>query len=73
MERFVVVLDSGENPHGLLFIGRGDLDRLEAALEGAILLDRLAVLSGGGRTDALDLATREGRLENVGGVETSLG
>ena len=50
-----------------------DVDRLEAALQGGVLLDVLAVLVEGGRPDALDLAARERRLEDVGGVDRALG
>ena len=48
-------------------------DRLEAPLEGAVLLDVLAVLVEGGGADRLDLAAREGRLQHVRGVDRALG
>ena len=38
-----------------------DVDRLEAPLEGGVLLDVLAVLVEGGRADAAQLAAREQR------------
>ena len=50
-----------------------DLDRLEAPLEGGVLLDVLAVLVGGGGTDGLQLAAGEHRLEDRGGVDRTLG
>jgi hypothetical protein len=50
-----------------------DRDRLEAALEGGVLLDVLAVLVVGRRADALDLAAGEGGLEHVGRVDRALG
>ena len=50
-----------------------DLDRLEAPLEGGVLLDVLAVLVGGGGTDGLQLAAGEHRLEDRGGVDRALG
>ena len=53
--------------------GRRHLDRLEAALERAVLLDGLAVFGRRGRADALNLAARERRLQNVGRVERALG
>ena len=56
-----------------LAVGRLDDDRLEAALQGAVLLDVLAVLVERGGADALDLAARQGRLEHVGGVDGPLG
>jgi hypothetical protein len=52
-----------------LVAGRFDDDRLEAAFEGAVLLDVLAILVERGRADALDLAARERRLEHVGRVD----
>ena len=52
---------------------RRDLDRLEAPLQRAVLLDVLAVLGRGGGADALDLAARQRRLQDVGGVEAALG
>src|SRR5262249_55000499 len=57
----------------LVLGGRRHLDGLEAALERAVLLDRLAELGGRRRADALQLAARERRLEDVGGVERPLG
>ena len=53
--------------------GRPHDDRLEAPLEGAVLLDVLAVLVERGGPDGLDLAARQGRLEHVGGVDRPLG
>ena len=50
-----------------------DEDRLEAPLERSVLLDVLAVLVERGRADAAELAAREHRLEQVGGVDGALG
>ena len=58
---------------GVRFVRRRNLHGLEAALERAVLFDRLAVLAGRGRADALDLAARERRLQDVGGVERAFG
>ena len=55
--------------HGRLF----DHDRLEAALEGGVALDVLAVLVEGRRADALQLAAGQRRLEDVGRVDGALG
>ncbi len=49
------------------------LDRLEAALEGGVLLEVLAVLVQRGRADGLQLSAREHRLEDRGGVDRTLG
>ena len=51
----------------------GDLDRLEPALEGGVLLEVLAVLVERGRTDGLQLAAGQHRLEDAGGVDRALG
>ena len=50
-----------------------DHDRLEAALEGGVALDVLAVLVERRRADALELAARERRLEDVRRVDRALG
>ena len=42
------------------------------ALECSVLLDVLTVLGEGGRADALQLAARERRLEDVGRVDRAL-
>jgi hypothetical protein len=62
-----------EDGDRVVAVRRLDHHRLEAALEGAVLLDELAVLVEGGRADALDLAARQGGLEDVGGVDRALG
>ena len=73
VELLVAVLDPAQDLDRLLLGGRGDLHRLEAALQRAVLLDVLAVLGGGGGADALDLAAGERGLQDVGGVEAALG
>ena len=50
-----------------------DLDRLEAALEGGVLLEVLAVLVERGGADGLQLAAGQHRLEDRGGVDGALG
>ena len=50
-----------------------DEDRLEAPLEGGVLLDVLAVLVERRRADRVQLAAGEHRLEQVGGVHRALG
>src|SRR5262249_49029956 len=53
-----------------LILGRGwDLDRLETPFEGTILFDRLAKLAGGGGANALNLAARQRRLQDVRRVQ----
>src|SRR5205823_10785710 len=50
-----------------------DLDGLEAALEGGVLLEVLAVLVEGGGTDRLQLTPGQHGLEDAGGVDGALG
>ena len=73
MELLVAILHAAQDLDRLALGRRIDLDRLEAALERAVLLDVLPVLGRRGRADAADLAARERRLEDVGGVERAFG
>ena len=69
VELLVAVLDAVDDFDGVFFVGRRNLDGLEAALEGTILLDGLAIFGGRGCADALNFAARKRGLEDVGGVE----
>mmetsp|Transcript_31540 Transcript_31540/g.74457 ORF Transcript_31540/g.74457 Transcript_31540/m.74457 type:complete len:588 (-) Transcript_31540:52-1815(-) len=69
----VTALQPTQDLHGLLHARLRHLHGLEAALEGSVLLNVLPVLGQGGRADALQLAARQGRLEDVGGVDGALG
>src|SRR5260370_11928341 len=73
VEFYVAVLDAHDDLDGVGLVGRGNFDGLEAAFEGAILLDGLAIFSGRGCAYALDFAAAQGGLEDVGGVERALG
>ena len=73
VELLVAVLDAHDDLDGIGLVGRRHLDGLEAALERAVLLDGLAELGRCGCADALNFATREGGLEDVGRVERTLG
>ena len=73
MELLVAILHAHQDLDRLLLGRRIDLDRLEAALERAVLLDVLPVLGRRRRADAADLAARERRLQDVGGVERAFG
>jgi len=64
---------AAQNRDGVLDGGRLDEDGLEAALEGGVLLDVLAVLVEGGGADAVQLPAREHGLEHVAGVHCALG
>ena len=69
----VAGLDALEDQDRLLDRRLVHHDRLEAALEGGVLLDVLAVLVERGGADALQLAAGERRLEDVGGVDGAFG
>src|SRR5438552_10226852 len=72
MVRFVLVAQPADDLDRLIHGGRVHHDRLEAPLQGPVLLDVLAELVQGGRADALELAARQGRLQHVGGVDRPL-
>ena len=69
----VTVLEALEDADGVGDARLVDLHRLEAALEGRVLLEVLAVLLEGGGADRLQLAPGKHRLEDRGGVDGSLG
>ena len=64
--------DPLQDPDRLLRCGLLDLDRLEPALQGGVLLHIFAVLGDGRRSDQLDLAAGQGGLEDVGGIQRPL-
>ena len=69
----VALADALEDLDRLLERRLLDHDRLEAPLERRVLLDVLAVLVERRRADALELAARQRRLEDVRGVDRALG
>ena len=69
----VALADAHQDVDGLLERRLLDHDRLEAALEGRVALDVLAVLVERGGADALQLAAGQRRLEDVGGVDRAFG
>ena len=71
--RLVAILQAAQNGDGVLDVGLADVDDLEAALEGRVLLDVLAVLIERGCADGTQFAARQGRLEHVAGVDGALG
>ena len=73
VELLVALLDAEQDLDGIGFVRRRHLHGLEAALERAVLLDRLAEFGRRGGADALDLAARQRRLQDVGGVERAFG
>ena len=73
MVRLVAIAQSLEDLDRIRQVRFRDLDRLEAAFEGRVLLDVLAVLIKGRRADRLQLTAGEHRLEDRGGVDRALG
>src|SRR5579883_486453 len=73
MMRFVARADALEDLEGLLDGRLFHIHRLEAAFEGRIAFDVLAELVERGSADALQLATRQRRLQDVRGVHRAFG
>ena len=73
MVLFVAVAQALHDADGLLFVRLADGERLEAALEGGVLLDMLAVFVQGGGADDLDLAAAQRGLQDGGGVDGAFG
>ena len=69
----VALLQAAQDRDRVLHRGLAHRHRLEAPLERGVLLDVLAVLVERGRADRAQLAAREHRLEQVGGVHRALG
>ena len=61
-----------EHAAGLLLVGLVHLDDLEPARQGGVLLHVLLVFGPGGGCDGAQLAPRQRRLEEVGGVPLPL-
>ena len=66
--RLVLGLESLQDLVGLAHRGLDDIDLLEAARQRAILFEDTAVLLERGRADAAQLARRQRRLDQVGGI-----
>ena len=64
----VAFLQAAEDRDRVFDAGLADQDRLEATLEGRVLLDVLAILVERRRSDETELAAREHRLDHVAGV-----
>ena len=64
----VLLLQAAQDRDRVLDDGLADEDLLEAALQGGVLLDPLAVLVERGRADHPQLAAGQHRLEHVAGV-----
>ncbi len=73
MVQLVLLLEPAQDRDRFLDARLGHEDRLEAARQGGVLFQMLAVLVERGGADAVQLAARERRLEHVGGVHRALG
>ena len=71
--RLVAVAQALEDLDRVRERGLADLDRLEAPLEGSVLLEVLAVFLDGRRADRLQLAAGQHRLENARRVDCAFG
>src|SRR3954469_5979883 len=72
VELLVALLDAIDDLYRVAFIRRRNLHGLEAAFEGTILFDGLAIFARRVCANALDFTARKRRLQNVGGVERAL-
>ncbi|MNJ29482.1 hypothetical protein D3C77_240510 [compost metagenome] len=72
MVDLVLLLEAAQDGHRVLDGRFGDEDRLEATGQGRVLLDVLAVFIQRGGADAVQLAARQGGLQEVGGVHGSV-
>ena len=70
---FVLDAQALENLDGILRVGRVHENRLEAAFQGRILLDVLAVFVNGCRANALEFTTCKGRLKDIARIEAAFG
>ena len=68
----VAVLDAAQDRHGVLDRRLGDLDLLEAALEGLVLLEVLLELVQRRGSDGAELSSRQGGLQDVGRVHRAV-
>ena len=69
----VALAQAAQDGDGVFDVGLADVDDLEAALEGGVLLDVFAVLVEGGCADGAQAAAGEGGLEHVAGVHGAFG
>ncbi len=73
MMHFVALFETPQNRDGVLFSGLVHQNLLEAAFEGRILLDMLAVLVERSRPHAMQFAASQGGLEHITGVHGTFG
>ncbi|SVK51772.1 Protein of uncharacterised function (DUF3170) [Acinetobacter baumannii] len=66
--RFILGLQAVDDLNGLFRRRFGDIDLLETARQSAILFEDVAELLVGGRADHPDLAARQQRFDQIGGI-----
>ncbi len=71
MVQLVLLLEAAQDRDGVLHGGLVDEDGLEAALQGGVLLDIFPVFIERGRADAMQLAARQRRLQQVAGIHAA--
>ena len=69
--QLVALLQAAQDGDGVLYTGLLHEDRLEAALQGGVLLDVFPVFVQGGGADAAQLAAGQGGLQQVGRVHAA--
>ena len=70
---FILFLQAAENGNRVFDIGLADENNLEAAFEGRVFLDVLAILIERGGADGAQFPASQRRLEHVGGVDGAFG
>ena len=73
MVLLVAVAQSAQDGDGVFDARLADKDRLEAALQGRIFFDVLAVFVQGGGADTVQLTSGQHRFEHVRGVHRAFG
>src|SRR5271169_107890 len=73
VELFVAILYTEQHLDRVRLVRRGNFNGLETPLERTVFLNRFPVLSWSGCADALNLAARQCRLQNVRRIERTLG
>ena len=72
MVNLIALLQATQNTNGVLYARLTDKDLLETTLQRSILLDVLAVLIQGRRTDQAELTTSQHRLNHVARIHRAI-
>ncbi len=71
--RFIALLQSAQNRDRIFNVRLAHVDNLESPLQRRVLLDVFAILIQRSCANGPQLATRQGRLEHVAGIDGALG